>query len=642
MFFRFHNISSDSLKWNNTISCFGVSWKRIWWSKSLRTSKTAFSKLMVHNFYLKCKITNLLFDYLSLCCYSEAVTFQNVNEETVKSIENFIRIELQNELNDWKADDDQLILHEKDFYGSFHRSPGAFKFSDGEITLIGELCKYTKNMINKRGVKYFALGKKQKINFDGTFVIKNEGRYFTKYGTAPAEGKIDFDKLRREVHEKACAIFIRGSVDRDKVELLTMENTSVHMNDDNSIGARITCILCDESDDNKNVQINSTRGRQDQVYWTFSNLTKHLKFKHSIESTDKVSQTKSRSKSIKKTIQKNIRSDSECNSENDYITVVTSAGVSIEKDSEQKSGDFIVVENSNIPNAASLQKGSFHSDDMNESKCIELSIECSNKSQEMSHKTLDNIIYEKLSAQTLKMYELFLQSDERVEEMNFIHSKSTYSLDVVSIPPDGNCLFGALAHQLFGYKTDSTEHKIAVDALRGETVAYIRNNRAQFQKELEENIFYLKEKEMSKRRKIKIDDFEKESDAFLLNVLAKDKSWAGSESIKAVSVLKKVNIFVVTEENEAMTGINTFYFASGFNASFEGILMIAYRMNKHYGVVSGTGGIFNHYDSIVNIEAETILEISEKMTMRESEKKFIQSEVISIDDSDDDSHIGNE
>lgn len=107
MFFRFHNISSDSLKWNNTISCFGASWKKIWWSKFLRTSKTAFSKFMVHNFYLKCKITNLLFDYLSLCCYSEAVTFQNVNEETVKIIENFIRTKLQNELNDWKADDDQ-------------------------------------------------------------------------------------------------------------------------------------------------------------------------------------------------------------------------------------------------------------------------------------------------------------------------------------------------------------------------------------------------------------------------------------------------------------------------------------------------------------------------------------------------------
>lgn len=528
----------------------------------------------------------------------------------------------------------------EDFYGSFHRSPGAFKFSDGEITLIGELCKYTKNMINKKGVKYFALGKKQKINFDGTFLIKNEGRYFTKYGTAPNEGKIDFDKLRIEVHEKACAIFIRGSVDRGEVESLTIENTSVHINDDNSIGARITCILCDESDDIKNVQINSTRGRQDQVYWTFSNLTKHLKVKHSIESTDKVSQTKSRSKNIKKTIQKTIRSDSECNSKNDDITVGISAGVSIERDSEQKS--FIFVENSNMPNDASLQKGSFHSDEMNESKCVELSIEsCSNKRQEMSD-TLDKIIYGKLSAQTLKMYELFLQSDERVEEMNFIHSKSAYSLDVVLIPPDGNCLFGALAHQLFGYKTDSTEHKIAVDALRGETVAYIRNNRAQFQKELEENIFYLKEKEMSKRRKIKIDDFEKESDAFLSNVLAKDQSWAGSESIKAVSVLKKVNIFVVTEKNEAMTGINTFYFANGFNASFEGFLMIAYRMNKHYGVVSGTGGIFNHYDSIVNIEADTILEISEKMTMRESEKKFIQSEVISIDDSDDDSHIENE
>lgn len=124
-------------------------------------------------------------------------------------------------------------------------------------------------------------------------------------------------------------------------------------------------------------------------------------------------------------------------------------------------------------------------------------------------------------------------------------------------------MFGALAHQIYKYNLSSQEYEDSVHQLRVNVVQFIRENLELFEFELRGCLYDMKKSKKEKMllSKKTFEELREEFNNYLSNKIAVDCAWGGSESIKAVSLLFKVNILIINE-NESI------YYANGFNQNF--------------------------------------------------------------------------
>lgn len=223
-------------------------------------------------------------------------------------------------------------------------------------------------------------------------------------------------------------------------------------------------------------------------------------------------------------------------------------------------------------------KPEFGSQNTNNSFCLSLSIEsldgCKRFESEPTG-NLEAIIYRQISAQISKMLEAALCFNEVEEEMDYEIEGTVHTIKNVEIKSDGNCLFRALAHQLFCDKSNSRKQDISAKKMRADAVAFIKANYEQFEHELKGCVF-------ERKNQIEIGDIEEECKIYLNHILPKNGCWGGAETIKAVSSLHAVNVLIFNEYGR-------FYYVNGFNADYVRTIIIAYRL--------GVGSIRNHYDS---------------------------------------------
>lgn len=571
--------------------------------------------------------SNLFFFHLcSLCGFGNAITFQHVDSEAIKYTEEFIKNDLKSILDNWKAENEQTV-NCKDFYGSSNSNQAEFKFLMGEMILIGELNTHVKNIIKKHSLNYFSLktkdGKRRKCGFDGTNYIENVGRFFTNNDTTPAKVRKDAGELRDDLYNKLRDFLNRKGVNGEKLQQLDINRLSISTHSNNSISGEIYCILCGENSA-KLFSINSKHSESDnQIYWIFSNYNKHLKSAHqiSVEEKQKILKSKPEPKQVSRKIKKDVR-NSQSSSEHCYIRSNTNFIENDDIDGDQKNTNATAVE------VEIIEETYFEScDTPKDQTCISLEIEPIEK-EEMSFDILENLIYEKISRQTLKMTEIFMINDEKCEVMKSNNINEIDDIDVALIPGDGDCLFSALAHQLFGNKIDTVEHKNAVTKLRKDVVEYIGKYLSDFKQALRGRILSIKEEKCGKQTKIEVGNFEKEAKAFLENDLSKNGFWAGAESVKAVSLIHECNILMIRERE-------TVRFTNGFNTNLGKTAIIAFRYNNAFGKVANSGETWNHYDSVVNINTDSILKISKAMAAREVNQvnqEKLSSETIYLSD----------
>lgn len=100
---------------------------------------------------------------------------------------------------------------------------------------------------------------------------------------------------------------------------------------------------------------------------------------------------------------------------------------------------------------------------------------------------------------------------------------------VYPIPSDGNCLFGAIVHQLSFLEVGCNEYVQRLDELRKKVVAHIKVNLKQFERNL---LGRIHDKRFDNdTTKLKIVKVEEECIKFLDNHLSKDRYWGGAETI---------------------------------------------------------------------------------------------------------------
>lgn len=169
-------------------------------------------------------------------------------------------------------------------------------------------------------------------------------------------------------------------------------------------------------------------------------------------------------------------------------------------------------------------------------------------------------------------------------------------IQLCRIPSDGNCIFGAIVHQLFLLDVGSEEYAQRVIHLRKEVVTHLKANLARFERELSGRIYE------KRHGKSKVQNFEEDSRKFLDNYLAKERHWGGAETTAAVAELFKANIIIMDECDQVRCG-------NIFDESYDDIITIAFRLPKQIGQNKNTSNLIrNHYDSVVKLNDDIIKE----------------------------------
>lgn len=162
----------------------------------------------------------------------------------------------------------------------------------------------------------------------------------------------------------------------------------------------------------------------------------------------------------------------------------------------------------------------------------------------------EKLFNDQISKQLIKMWNVTTINGEQTQRMKCNFGGKSVSLEVASIPSDGNCMFSSLAHQLFLEEIDSSKHKLAVNNLRKSVVKYIEGNINDFKYELHGHVLEMLELDetVNKHGIDQVKDINEASEYLLKKCLIKPDFWGGGETLKAVAFLHDVNILVFHED----------------------------------------------------------------------------------------------
>lgn len=163
--------------------------------------------------------------------------------------------------------------------------------------------------------------------------------------------------------------------------------------------------------------------------------------------------------------------------------------------------------------------------------------------------------------------------------------------EVYKIRGDGNCMFAAAAHQLFGYEIGSVMHTATTQAIREMVVEYIRKNAKD--DELQMMIAMRVSEECSWMEGTSMEET-------VLNysyVLAQDREWGADESLFAISRMFHANITVYRERGHTTI-------VEEEDVPPERAIHIVYR---------GEQGNWDHYDSFYRFDKLHDLNLPEQL-----------------------------
>lgn len=149
----------------------------------------------------------------------------------------------------------------------------------------------------------------------------------------------------------------------------------------------------------------------------------------------------------------------------------------------------------------------------------------------------------------------------------------TLSCVVSIIPSDGNCMFGAIVHQLFQFPIESTMHRAMTLTLREMTVTYLREN--------------ITDADLFMTMSLRVADeypylgYGTRAVERFLDMLARDGIWGSAESLVAISRIFECDIVLLHENGHRDHVFNRL----GRSAR---TINVVYR---------GVTGSWNHYDS---------------------------------------------
>lgn len=567
------------------------------------------------------------FLFFSICCCANALAIKSINEEKIEQIARFVReqlkrrLEEQCERNQYEMDDDEKEL----FFGLYYAKPEEFDFLPGEGPTIEEIAKEVRRMVDRDGENShldefippddFKMSKKDTCRVFGCifFGQKSNGRkrqrvpmhlMYNDVPEAEPEKPVASKGLKKEFLHKLKAHFEEKDPSLRGKDYLSDDMVQI-INNAQQITAVVDCVFCLEQFREKRkklrVQFNVS-ARNGLAYWNFANLKRHIS-SHTIKDeqivddeqfieTDSAETEKKTEKPVK--IIANIElsdENSDASSHSHYIDVQS----------------LVIVPQDTIAGDTNIAGEAMTYETYEVAGAI----------------SMEDEIYNQIAAQNLFMTEAVHTHNEYIRTMMFLLNDEEVKLKVIKISADGNCLYGSLAHQLFGHKVNSADHTNATVALRESAVKFIENHFNDFQTDLFDRVFHEREiaekantkkrQTKNRNRKLNTDVTVNDCKKILIN-LKNGGIFGGAESIRALSNVHGVNILFFNESGQHCYPLN-------FNPNLNRTVFLAYRLDKFSKYDR------NHYDSVAEVNPKILLDCAKVLSENESKKEeYAQSD----------------
>lgn len=528
--------------------------------------------------------------FYSLNGIREAATFRKVNEDIIKKVEDFVKNDLTNVITMWKGKG--IEIKNSDFYGElFENNPEQFEFTIGDrlqIEAIVEFVKskYDENDLKFSGAHHFLPDKPKKNQKQKTKQVTPYSYFGENDENRPPNfSEIPADNCKTKLIEKITKMYIKhGHIDAK----LENELVSIERDGEGKIRALITCVLCATNKSNRFVirskgNVLSCSG---DPYWVLSNYEKHVKL-HLKKMTNVTTEFETQNLSL---------DDQQLeNDESDY-----------DKRTSMSDSNEMHVSNETINDVddewVDLPSGDEYAAGIEDS--IEIMEFTPEETVPLTYADLESLIYKQISTQLIQIQQICLKNNEKQLKMDFQLENLTYTLHMAEIAGDGSCLFRAVDHQINKSKLNKRAQNTATNQLRKRVVAHIKEHEILFESELMGSVY-----DRNERNGKNVQNMKDACHNFLYYDLPKSSCWAGSESIKAISRLYLVNVLIIRDDG-------CIYFSNGFDCNFKNTIILAHTSSTDEQNTTKREKPKpkpNHYDSVVYIEPDDILELSKRL-----------------------------
>lgn len=202
-----------------------------------------------------------------------------------------------------------------------------------------------------------------------------------------------------------------------------------------------------------------------------------------------------------------------------------------------------------------------------------------------------------MSIQSIKMVNTAILNKDVVEYLRI--KQKVNEIKTCQIKPDGDCLFAAITHQLNQVKINSVQHNNLTAALKNQVIEHIKANVDDFEG-------YLRGRVDEYKSKDDINNLKEEFQIFLNVRLPLRLSWGGSETMKAVTELLKVNILVINEFGDCKLEFR-------YRPEYNRCVILSFRSFK-------LNDTLDHYDSVIEISEDALTKFANQAA--ESEWKY--------------------
>lgn len=527
--------------------------------------------------------------FYSFSGFGEAFVFKELSTEDIVSIENFVRNDLPILLK--AALDENGVTYttaqKACFFGPYAAAPEMFRFSPGDSKLILNMVRYVKRIVDEpeenAGLEHFtdisALDKKE-LQYEKHLACSVFGLVFGHLERKPLLANQSKQALFVKVQE----LFSKYASDK----AVQQRNLSLDMievqKDADKIKAKITCTFCKEGDLGAVVCI----AFRPPGSWIMSNIDAHLKKKHPhclVKSEGEPSGIS------------NNESFDETNANMDV-----KSSLEYPKDESVEASNQINGLTMDINSSMRSLEGAF----------TEMSTNSKENHAGMDIKSYEDVIFDQLSVQSTRMTKSTTRNQDKLLTNSFgvrqAKVKQEKAIKFCKMAGNGDCFFLAVSHQLYNVKAGTEEHTQIAHSLRESVVNYIKQD--------EQFLNFLHDLKTRVGTDHNATDIEIKAECMnFLDKLSKTGTWAGMESIRAISEMRNVNIVVMNDDG-------TSYLPNHFNPEANRTIMILFgTTNKK---PAKTNMERDHYDSIVTVTSKKIELMSKEIDEAETRyTKFI-------------------
>lgn len=495
----------------------------------------------------------------SICGYSNVYSMDKFDDNHIGEIEKVVREDFS-EMLQCEQENVLQFIDNHDIFGLYKANHQRFRFLPGEKNLILQFVEH---------VKSFKSANNEKLQNDHFIMPENHKLQSKKHLCLTPIGYLFGNKLLTKVandnekNSSSESLLLKLNSLLRPFSVTTSAEMIIIKNNGQKVFAEATCILCKDSGKSQQICIQYDVPKNSlKAHWNVSNFSRHLQ-RHG-----------------------------------------DGHKLNRKRENNNNGGDNkLLIETHTNPKVLKVE-----TDELEELNVDIRSRTGSNDAMDGDLTFYTRKIYDQISEQNLKLTKSLKKHKPVFNEIVF-QLNTQRTVNVVAMQPDGSCLFAALTHQLNLDEANSTKHVNAAKNLRERVVKYINDNFVSFKSYITRRL-NPKDSENSGDETEIVEGTDTNCLFFVNSLLSKTATWGGTESLKAISELEKVNILIFPEGGKP-------YFPFYFNTDYTRTVAIAFCLDEQRKKR-------NHYDSIAEVNKPILYDTAAELARNQIKKLEIE------------------